>query len=214
MAVCRLCLSNVAVQYEGKNALLKHASTQKHKDMVSANLISQRVEKFFATKDSPMADKVAASELSLLYHQIKHHQEVLLPLSLENAKNDLSAPVFFSVAMDASNHGNRKLFPVGIKYFNPKQGIIDNILDFYEDPFEDSESVKEQLVRVIKEFGLSWENITSCAADNASVNYGLNKSVFKKLQTEQNRNIIAGNCNDHILHNCAKYALKNFSVDI
>ena len=38
----------------------------------------------------------------------------------------------------------------------------------------------------------------------ASVNYGVINSVYQKLQSEENNDIIAAHCNDHILHNCAK----------
>jgi hypothetical protein len=40
-------------------------------------------------------------------------------------------------------------FPVGVQYFIPEQGVSFRILDFYGDAFEDSQSIKNRLCRVI-----------------------------------------------------------------
>jgi hypothetical protein len=60
---------------------------------------------------------------------------------------------------------------------------------------------------------LSWMKVSAYGADNASVNYGVNNSVFQKICEQENSNIIATHCNDHIVHNCAKHALKVISFD-
>lgn len=44
------------------------------------------------------------------------------------------------------------------------------------------------------------------------MNYGINKSVYQKILNE-NPHAVAAHCNDHILHNCAKHALKMMSFD-
>ncbi|GFU51017.1 uncharacterized protein TNCV_4462091 [Trichonephila clavipes] len=61
---------------------------------------------------------------------------------------------------------------------------------------------------------LPWSRVTAYGADNASVNFGVNNSVFQKLKSEENNDIIAAHCNDHIFHNCAKIALKVMPVDV
>lgn len=134
--------------------------------------------------------------------------QVLYPYSMELLQEDLKEDVPFSVATDASNKGNKKLFPVSVQYFTTKSGMCRKILDFYEDPFEDSRSIKNHLFKVLIEADLSWSRVTAYGADNASVNYGVNNSVYQKLEEEENSNIIAVHCNDHIIHNCAKNALK------
>jgi hAT family C-terminal dimerisation region len=139
---------------------------------------------------------------------------VLYPYSLELVLDDLQNGLPFSVATDATNKGNRKVYPVVVQYFTASEGMCYKILDFYEDSFEDSASIKSQLCRVLHEKGLSWSNVTAYGADNASVNYGVNNSVYQKLVEQENENIIAAHCNDHILHNCAKNALKVLSFDI
>ncbi|GFW64737.1 uncharacterized protein TNCV_4450401 [Trichonephila clavipes] len=59
-----------------------------------------------------------------------------------------------------------------------------------------------------------WSRVTAYGADNASVNFGVNNSVFQKLKSDENNDIIAAHCNDHIFHNCAKNALKVMPVDV
>ncbi|GFX56297.1 uncharacterized protein TNCV_2242311 [Trichonephila clavipes] len=103
---------------------------------------------------------------------------------------------------------------VDIQYFSPKSGICHKILDFYEDSFEDSTSIKERLCEVMDKSRLPWSRVTAYGAGNASVNFGVNNSVFQKLKSEENNDVIAVHCNDHILHNCAKNALKVMPVDV
>ncbi|GFS66311.1 uncharacterized protein TNCV_3856141 [Trichonephila clavipes] len=140
--------------------------------------------------------------------------QVLFPYSMELVQEDLINDVLFSVATDASNKGNRKCFLVAIQYFSPKSGFCHKILDFYEDAFEDSTSIKECLCEVMDKSRLPWSRVTEYGADNASVNFGVNNSVFQKLKSEENNDIIAAHCNDHIFHNCAKNALKVMPVDV
>ncbi|GFW07596.1 dimer_Tnp_hAT domain-containing protein [Trichonephila clavipes] len=140
--------------------------------------------------------------------------QVLFKYSMELVQEDLKNNVPFSVATDASNKDNRKFFPVAIQYFSPKNGICHKILDFYEDSFEDSASIKERLCEVMDKSRLPWSRVTAYGADNASVNFGVNNSVFQKLKSEENNDIIAAHCNDHIFHNCAKNALKVMPVDV
>ena len=94
------------------------------------------------------------------------------------------------------------------------EGSHDRILDFYEEPDESSDSIKNTIIRAIQKLGLDPKCIVSYTADNASVNYGKNCSVYTKLQTEINSQLIKANCNCHVLHNAAKKALKVLSFDI
>ena len=51
----------------------------------------------------------------------------------------------FSIASDASNMKNRKMFPVGITYFCKEIGIQNKMIDFYEDCDESSSAITSQL---------------------------------------------------------------------
>lgn len=87
-------------------------------------------------------------------------------------------------------------------------------MDFYEDRFEDSRSIKDKLSQVLINANLLWSKVTAYGADNASVNFGVNNSVFQKLKSEENSEIIAAHCNEYIFHNCTKNALKLLPGDV
>ncbi|GFX26654.1 hypothetical protein TNCV_4536641 [Trichonephila clavipes] len=55
---------------------------------------------------------------------------------------------------------------VCIHYFSPKSGICHKTLDFYEDSFEDSTSIKERLCEVMDKSRLPWSRVTAYGADN------------------------------------------------
>ncbi|GFS50861.1 dimer_Tnp_hAT domain-containing protein [Trichonephila clavipes] len=186
--------------------------------------MSHRMKSFFTPKGSAQSEKVGIAELTEIYHSIKHHisyvaqdcslkvlkqvvndsdivkqkmtggrtkctalvNQVLFPYSMELVQEDLKNDVPFSIATDASN----------------------------KDSFEDSTSIKERLCEVMDKSRLPWSRVTAYGADNASVNFGVNNSVFQKLKSEENNDIIAAHCNDHIFHNCAKNALKVMPVDV
>ena len=74
---------------------------------------------------------------------------VLKPHSQKLIKDELQAygGVPFCVGTDASNHGSLKLYPVCARYYTP-EGLKEVFLDFYEDPFEDADSIKNRIAGV------------------------------------------------------------------
>jgi len=73
------------------------------------------------TKAEKMIENVSAP------YSIERHSEKLIK---SNQK--------FSVANDASNKNNIKLFPILIQYYNSNDGMQQFVLDFYEDASETS----------------------------------------------------------------------------
>lgn len=139
---------------------------------------------------------------------------VLAPYSLERVLKDIGESPF-SIATDASNKGNKKMFPVAIRYFNKERGCENAIIDFYEDADETSDAISNKIVQCIESVGLSKNNVIAYGADNASVNFGVHKSVFVHLKRKlENPNITAGHCYAHILHNTIKNALKLLTYDV
>ena len=139
-------------------------------------------------------------------------QNILCPLSVEIHLNSMQNKRF-SIASDASNKGNIKLFPIAIQYFDLKSGIKNFVLDFYEDPNEKSEAIYKHLKTAMSENQLKIDNLIAYTGDNASVNYGINHSVYRSL-TDEKANLIKANCNCHVLHNTAKYAMIELPFDI
>lgn len=140
-------------------------------------------------------------------------RNVLGSFAQEQVVTELKEAKYFSVGSDASNVGNVKTYPYSVQYFNVETGISKKLLDFYEDPFESSKDIFGKIKQVTEENDLKLTQLTAYSADNASVNYGVNNSVFQKLR-ETNNHLIKANCNCHVINNCVKYALKALSVDI
>ena len=124
-----------------------------------------------------------------------------------------AAPVYFSVATDASNKGNRKMFPVCLRYFNQDDGVQSKLLDFYEDSDESASGIHNAIIECLTKYELKTACITSYAADNANVNYGKHHSVYQLLQSD-NSHILRANCPAHVAHNACKHACDQLSVDI
>ena len=93
-----------------------------------------------------------------------------------------------------------------VLYFSKTSGVVDAVLDFYNDSDEFSETIAHHLTSVIKKNNLSLCSVSSYSADNASVNCGKHFSVYQKLKLN-NSNIVQANCICHVLNNCVKYAL-------
>lgn len=82
-------------------------------------------------------------------------QNMLAPFSVELLRKEMGNS-FFSVAIDASNKGNRKPFPVCIRNFNPNLGLQDSLLDFYDDGNETSSAICEKLKQVMQRHFFSY----------------------------------------------------------
>lgn len=74
--------------------------------------------------------------------------------------------------------------------------------------FEDVTSLQECVCEVMD------SRVTAYGVDNASVNLGVNDSVFQKLKSKENNNIRAAHCDDHIFPNFVKNTLKVIPVDV
>lgn len=144
-------------------------------------------------------------------------KNVLAPRSVQDFIDVLKDPAkssnFFSIATDASNHKNRKIFPLVVRYFDPLSGVKNRLLDFIEQADETANATHNLIKSSLDTHKLDIKNLTSYCADNANVNYGKHNSVFKLLQ-EDNKNVLKANCSNHILHNATKHASDGLDVDI
>lgn len=179
---------------ESSTSNLLVTKAKNHKQSENAAAMFHRMTSFLIPKHSPQNEKVSLAELTEAYHNIKPHisyvdQDCSLKIlkqvindsdimkqmaggrtiytALENQViswfNGTSAERFEEC--DDYNKGNNKLFPV-------------------PDSFEDSRYFKEQLCQVLAKVQTPWNIVTACGADNASVNFGVNNSVFQKLKSE------------------------------
>ena len=141
-------------------------------------------------------------------------KNVLAPYSVCAAVQKLRDGLLpFSIASDASNKGNQKMFPVMLRFYTPHDGIQSVLLDFYEDPKEDSISIAKAIQESLAKFNIDMSKATAYSADNASVNYGVHHSVYQHLKVEQ-PNLLKANCCAHVVHNCLKNAASKLDVDV
>lgn len=142
-------------------------------------------------------------------------KNVLAPYAIETVvKKIKDQNSKFSISIDASNKGNKNFFPLVVTFFDDEDGVVNYLLDFYEEPDETSQStyIMNYLIKALEKLKLEITDI-SYSSDNASVNYGRICSVFQKLQ-QLNPKIVKANCNCHVLHNAVKHCTKLLSYDV
>ena len=140
-------------------------------------------------------------------------KDVLAPKAVAEVLKDLTSPLPFSIQTDASNQGNRKMFPLAVQYFTPKDGVTNKMLDFVENADESAAGIVALIEQSLDKFGLKLDQVTAFSADNTNVNYGIHNSVFTNLK-KKHKYLLQGNCHAHILHNTVKYALDQLTVDV
>ena len=143
---------------------------------------------------------------------------VLAPFAQKSLLSELGENPF-SIAIDASNHNEVKLFPLVVRFFSAKVGVQVRILDLRSMPCETSQHIMNFICSSLKENGLKLENITSFCADNAPVNFaGWQKkgknNVFNRLQEKTSARLIPIGCPAYILHNAAEKGAERLTVDI
>lgn len=72
-AECKICQCYISIAHGGRTDITKHIGSVKHKSrMYSANT-SRTMDNYFLTKSSEQGKLVAATELTMCYHIVKHH---------------------------------------------------------------------------------------------------------------------------------------------
>lgn len=112
-------------------------------------------------KDSPLCSKIHCGRTKIE----KIVQNVLFPKSIQIVLQEMQN-LPFSISTDASNKGNKKLFPLVTRYFSKEKGLQHKIIDFYEDPHENSAAITNKIKSCIQTTGLDIKNLVSYGADN------------------------------------------------
>ena len=97
-------------------------------------------------------------------------ENILAPHSIELALRELQQNKPFSLATDASNKGNLKMYPISVRFFSSTTGVTDRLIDFYTDSDETADGITAKILQVLESNSLQVENLVSYCADNASVN--------------------------------------------
>ncbi|KAG0432211.1 hypothetical protein HPB47_021055 [Ixodes persulcatus] len=185
-ARCTLCASTFTVKFDGVSAAKHHASTQKHKQKSLVSKQSAALTKFFTPATSSAKDKLTAAELGTIFRGIKHNY--ILPDSdvacrmqlgrtkMEHLVKDALAPYAvkciveklrpagrnlpFALSTDASNKGNRKPFPVAVRFYDVNDaGITDALINFCEQADETSGGICEVLATSVEKIDFPLERV-------------------------------------------------------
>lgn len=142
---------------------------------------------------------------------------VFAPKVQRMLEEDLKRRRYVTVYTDASNHGNIKLFPVLVRYFDPTVGVRVKVLEMTSEDGETSTIINELISKAATKFDLKKKIVAFCG-DNAKVNFGgdtrggENNVLFRmKLWLPH---LIGIGCVAHIVHNALKYACDVAPFDV
>jgi hypothetical protein len=125
----------------------------------------------------------------------------------------------FGLSVDGSNHGNQKVFPILIQYFDWKSGVKTKVIELKTMPNETAQTISTYILETLKKHGL----INKCVAfsgDNTNTNFGgLNRNpgenIFTYLKSGlENDNLVGVGCPAHILHNTIQHGCDQLSFDV
>ena len=101
--------------------------------------------------DSSIASKISCGRTKAT----SYVENILGPKAKEICVIDLKSAGFFGIGSDASNKGNKKLFPITVRYFSRSEGLKDRLLDFYHDNDETSTAIASKVKEIIEDNELS-----------------------------------------------------------
>lgn len=160
--------------------------------------------------DSGIAKKIACGRTkaeSITTNVLGPKAESIVLSDLINDK------VYFSVATDTSNKGNRKMYPICVQYFSFTDGRQTKLLDFFEEPSETAEAICKSITSTLSKHRLSMSSVSAFSADNTNANFGKHKSAYTLLHNENNKLIKSG-CLAHIVNNAFKHGLQKLDFDV
>lgn len=147
--------------------------------------------------------------------------EVISPHTIDILLKDLRKIPYLSVSTGSCNHGDKKIFPMVIKYFDHlKCGIQTRLLDLRETSNETPNAIATFLEEHLEKYELK-DKVTSFSGDNRNTNFGgLNRgvktNVYQILKSNVNSELLGIGCPARILHNSVHHGLDQctlFDVD-
>ncbi|GFW10023.1 uncharacterized protein TNCV_4207881 [Trichonephila clavipes] len=95
---------------------------------------------------------------------------VLTPTAMKELKYDLDKCNCITIQNDASNHSNKKIYTIVVRFFQPYIGVQVKILDFQDRPCETSDIIVNYLNQVLTD-NLTTKVIAFCG-DNGNFHFG------------------------------------------
>lgn len=140
--------------------------------------------------------------------------KVLGPHSVQAALQNLEGVSCSGVCTDGSNHGNLKIFPVVIQYFDYRRGGLQ--AKFLE--LTSSETISSLIIDTATGLGIA-EKCVAFGGDNINTNFGglgrgEGNNILTKLKNSFSRNVVGIGYPAHILHNCIQHGAVRLQVDL
>ena len=114
----------------------------------------------------------------------------------------------FSISIDCSNHGEKKLVPLVIRFYSGKFGLSTRLLDLSALPGETAELLFDWICGILAKHSLEFKNLSIFCADNAPTNFGRpeqlgegreGNNIFSKLRTKQKNIILLGSPGNYLI---------------
>lgn len=245
--LCRKCRGTFSIASGGNADIVRHIKTKKHQDADNAASTSQSITSHFQStldtysaamegvwayhvinanhsfRSSNCATKIFKSCFKMKKFSCSENKcqaivtNVFAPHSKQMLEQQLKDCHYVSVYTDASNHGNIKLFPVLVRYFNPTVGVHVKVLDITSQDGENSTIISELISSAASKYDLKKKIVCFCG-DNAKVNFGGEtrggqNNVFYRLK-QWLPHLIGIGCVAHITHNALKSACDVMPFDV
>lgn len=145
-------------------------------------------------------------------------KNVLMPHVLEKLTSSLMRTNFVAVYTDASNHKDKKMFPIVVRFFDELEGVQVKLLEFSTLPGETSELISDYLYTTLRSHNIDSKLVALCA-DNTNTNFGGaqrkgTKNVLAKINAKLAQNVIGIGCAAHIINNAIRTAADLMPLDI
>ena len=144
-------------------------------------------------------------------------QNVVCPYAVGLLATDLETANFVSIYYDASNHGDIKMLPVLVRYFNADAGIQVKVLELSNVKGESSELISDYLKTSVRENKIK-SKVIGIRADNTNTNFGGSRrggrqNVYFLMKDYFKKEIYGIGCSAHVVHNGIKAAADCLPLD-
>lgn len=238
--LCKKCNGKFSIASGGIADITRHINSQKHEKAMAAASTSTSIKSHFSSsvdtntaaiegvwayhliranqsfKSSDCATKIFKTCFKVPKFSCSRTKcqaivtNVFAPHAMQLLRKELEKRHYVSIYTDASNHGNIKLFPVLVRYFDPLIGVRVKILDITSQPGETSDIICKLLLDALDKNKLKEKLVCFCA-DNAKANFGGDtrggkNNVFFKLK-QHLPHLVGIGCIAHIEHNCIEICI-------
>jgi hypothetical protein len=133
-----------------------------------------------------------------------------VPFATKQILQELKEVCFISVLIDSSNHLDKKLVSMIVRYFHAEEGVMVKVLELVNLGGETSDMLLSYVLEVLQKLDLL-EKVIAISADNTNMNFGDKKrkgknNLYYKLQEKTSNNLIGIGCPAHVVQDAVQTA--------